>query len=1132
MVVLLYKSGIPVNLTNDFNDLRFDIEGFLIEFTKKTIIGKDVVTTKYAFHNKKEFKTSDKKRSDLIDGYYNEDQFLNYIESVGFNIVSASDMIYKHKFNFDKFIAKENDPISVRVTNFGAPYDLFYDRKKYDFLIESLSDEKGIRSYSDGILDGFDIVDYKLKLPSTYSSSNVPIQNQVNTAGYHFYTKNLGRFIYQYSSDEEKRKFKKITLLIIFKIREIVNEIFPNLLLNVTTEKTLNDVANSINTDLNNLSNFEKILFILKKSWGYYYDSSSALPHRKTLPSTFNENSTYSDFEYYYLGLVSFYDEFYKIPQTLAKAPEFDKYRFVLTILPINALSLIPFEITKSIIESFIKKKYLAEYQKRFLTRLIVSIPFSLADSFLDYLGECNNGVDTNYQAIYYILGDARTKRYIPFIDETLTRRQYVFATHQLWTASKYNFYHIPNGVTPILDNINPNAYFIQNYDEYIINSTLVFNTGYYFSEEGITKQGFEYSAGFIHDKIRIFKTEKTEIYKNEYIDDGYGAPAVKSQVLFKLPEKLGDFHMYHPISLIGIQPDLEVILPEASFYPAFIFQYVEEFEDLKEFDASVNLGIAITIELALAYFTGGLSSLRYLNYLKNASRIYQALTNSALASEQILIWSALEGATNALAISGSILYSYNNYLIQLSNDPSEIEKLEKLNRILFWLILAQATASVTFRYKAINAADEFLDSIPPGAIHPDVENLLITLRNQKATNILGIRQKLIDLGLEDSTILTKFDDFAADVKIAFWNDFKRLSKEEWKLVNKSNTLENWKLLYDRKIIDRADLTVITSSLKMDAITKYYPHIPLRKILESAERTKRWLFLNRFGNDPSIFVKFALNPEKITEFVKANGFRTSLLSEADYLWLENGFSANQLDDIYIHLMQIRNKIKEPNNAYHNKFRDLIKISSQSNKEKAIEYLGAGGKISTGEYIEKPAIDYIKRNLASYEEGYVSVDIQFCDLNNNPLHSRAIRDIDGLIYDIYTAKFEKVKSCKLPVSGTEIGYELDMMLAYKNIPTRNNTLIKNFIMNNKRMKKFDLKAFIDKVENIRFKMIDVKTKKEIIMSASEFQQKLKANYLPSDIIEINPSTFNTTKKEIIEGTYQYLHKKYNQTNSWD
>jgi hypothetical protein len=660
----------------------------------------------------------------------------------------------------------------------------------------------------------------------------------------------------------------------------------------------------------------------------------------------------------------------------------------------------------------------------------------------------------------------------------------------------------------------------------------LVFTNGYYYSAEGITKKSFEYSASFLNDKIRIFKTEKNQIYKNEYNDDGYGAPAVGSYSLFKWPEKIGDFHMYHPLSLIGIQPDLEVILPEASFYPAFIFQYIEEFEDLKEFDASVNLAISITIELALAYFTGALSSLRYLNYLKSASRIYQALTNSALAGEQILIWTALEGASNVFAISGSILYSYNNYLIQLSNDPLEIEKLQKLNSIMFWLILAQTAASLTFRYKAINAADEFLDTFPTGSVPPDVENLLIILKGQKATNILNIRQKIIDLGLEDSTILAKFDDFAADIKIAFWNDFKNLTKEEWKLL-KSNGLENWKYLYDRKIIDRADLAVITSSLKMSAITKYYPHIPLRKILESAERGKRWLFLNRFGNeDPSIFVKFAQNPEKITEFVNGSGFRTSLLSEADYLWLKTDFSANQMESLYDHLMDIRRTIKQPNTPHLNIAHDLIKNYSVANKAKAIKFLDDADRVSIGNYIEKPAIDYIRRSLASYEEGYVSIDIVFYGANGKPLHKGAIRDIDGLIYDIYSQKFETIKSCKLPIRKTSWKEESDILLAYGNIPIKDNTLIKNFIKNNERMKKFKTENFINKIESFKFKMKDVRTKKDIFMNASDFQKRVKNSYLQSDIIEINPSTFNTTREEIIEGTYQYLHKKYNQTDSWD
>lgn len=868
MVVLLYKSGVPVQLSEQFSGLNFDIEGFLTEFTFQETTAK--LPTRYIFYSKSKFKTDDQKRTDLVDGFYDEMQYLKYIENIVPNIPLVKDMIYTYKFNFEKYLAKSGDAISVNVINFETPYNLFYDRINYDFVIENTIDNKGVRTYAEGILDGFEEIDYKLRLPSSFNSSRITVTNQLNSPGYYFYAKNLGDYIDNFTNNDDKRKLKKIMMLIIFRIRYIVRDVFPNLLNNSTSEAILETAANANDTDLTGLSNLEQMLFLLKKSWGYYYDPNSILPHRSTLPIMFNEQSTYADFEYYYIGLVSFYDRTYKIPHALSSFPEEIKYEYLLEILPINALSIIPIIIKKSIIESFIKKKYLAENEKRFLVRIIVSIPFSNADSFLDYLSDCNDGVNTNYQVIYYILGDARIERYYiasGIADEIPTRKQFVFTIFELWKASKYNFYYIPNGVTPISNNINPNSYFIQNFHEFQLNNALVFTTSYYFASEGIIKKGFEYAAQFVNKKIQITKFEKTNNYKNEYVDSGDGAPAVSNNNTIKLPEKVGDFHMYHPISLIGIQPDLEVILPEASCYPAFLFQYIREFEDIKEFDASVNLGIAITIELALAYFTGGLSGLKYLNYLKYTSRIYQALTNTALAGEQILIWTALEGVSNALAVSGSILYSYNQYLVQLSNDPDEIEKLEKLNAIIFWLILAQAAGSLAFRYKAVTAADEFLDSFPTVSVPTDVENLLVTLRGQKASNILSIRQKIADLELEGTnSIITKFDNYAVKVKEALWTDFKSLSKQEWNRLNSADALsiDRWKYLYDRAIIDRKYLNIIRSQIRVDAFVKYY-NTPLRDVLEPLEATLRLKFLNTFEINP----QYSLSPTGFNKMVNS-----------------------------------------------------------------------------------------------------------------------------------------------------------------------------------------------------------------------------------------------------------------------
>jgi hypothetical protein len=186
-------------------------------------------------------------------------------------------------------------------------------------------------------------------------------------------------------------------------------------------------------------------------------------------------------------------------------------------------------------------------------------------------------------------------------------------------------------------------------------------------------------------------------------------------------------------------------------------------------------------------------------------------------------------------------------------------------------------------------------------------------------------------------------------------------------------------------------------------------------------------------------------------------------------------------------------------------------------------------LRSGEYIEKPAIEYIKKNLSTYEDGFVNVNINFYDSNNKLLNKGSIRDIDGLILNNNTGKFEKIKSCKLPINATKKQTEIDIIQSYGNIPLNNIDEIRSFLNNNETLKNIVSKKIKDNVVSFNFEMINVKTKQKTIMDAAVFQQKVKTGYNFSEVIEINPNTFETTGNEIIEGTYQYLFKKYNQTN---
>ncbi|MCC9066379.1 hypothetical protein [Flavobacterium piscisymbiosum] len=1144
MVVLLYKSGIPVKLTNNFSELKFDIEGFLIEFTYKTVIEKNIINTKYLFYNKSSFKTADKKRSDLTDGFYDEKQFLKYIENTGPNIPLGSDMIYKHKFNFHNFIAKAGAPISVSVTNFDAPYDLFYDRKKYDFTIENTIDNRGVRSYSDGILDGFETIDYKLRLPSNFTSSTIPVSiSPLNKPGSYFYAKNLGDFIDRYTNNDDKRKRKKIVMLIIFKIREIIDDIFPNLLMHSTSESVLEATANDIDTDLGKLSNLEQMLFLLKKSWGYYYDPKSSLPHRRTLPTIFNEQSSYADLEYYYIGLVSFYQKTYKIPHALSTFPQETKYEYLLEILPINAISALPIEIIKKTILFFIKLRNITETEEQFIVRLVLSVAQNQANAFLDFLLKIENGVNTNFDCLFQMLDDARIER-IPIAswiaDEKTNRMAFIYAVYELWKVSKYNLLNVSQEV-------NTESFFFtdgNNYYKYQNGhlKSIVLECGRISSvnsDDPAMPLQTNTWVNYITDKT--LKKELVTINKkvsttNLYLStDGHYLGDAPS--LDKNESIPNEYHLYQSITLIGHQADDRTILPNNQPIPAFLFYYSDDFKRLLKIDAKIALAVTIGIEVVLFFTFGGITQLKYLQHLKYLTKIRAALSGELIASEEILVWTGLEAGSFTTSITAATIYSLGQYNATLL--PTEEQRMarEQANKAFLYIALAFGGGTIYCRYKAVTAAEyALIDLAGTVAMPAEVKSVMQTLLGDKVNDVVSFETKLSTLPQLENTnlITTRYANYSDDLKRAFYRDFGEIKNTEtkfWNSLNKTSTLDNWEELKQLDVLERNEISVISNTARSSAYKNFYNEIPTRYILERAQINGRLSFLDTFGNKDLYFDKFVQNPQKISEFIDGNGMRRLLLSEADYHWLNNNFNSIQIKDLYDHFIAIRNKIKTPNKPQHNNAFEWIKNPSSANKEKAIKYLGDGSRVTVGDYIEKPAIDYIKRNLSSYEEGYVSVDIMFYSKNDKLLHTSAIRDIDGLIYNNITGKFEKIYSCKLPINATKWDEEVGYLLAYGQMPYYDKVEMKNFFVSNQLLKTKKIKGF-DDIDYFKFKMINVKTNEKIIINASDFQQKVKNNYFQFDVSEINPSSFNTTKGEIIEGTYQYLNKKYNQKNSWD
>lgn len=902
MVVLLYKSGIPVNLTAQFTELRFDIEGFLTEFTfQETTITPPKTTLpppiRYIFYSKSKFKTDDRKRTDLTDGFYNETQYLKYIENTGPNIPFAKDMIYTYKFNFDKYIAKSGDAVSVKVTNFDAPYNLFYDRKKYDFIIENTIDGQGVRSYGEAILDGFEEIDHKLRLPSVFTSSTIPVTNQLNTAGYHFFAKNLGDYINNLTNNEDKRKLKKITILIIFQIRYIIRDIFPNLVNNNTLAQIIDSTANANDTDLTGLSNLEQLLFLLKKSWGYYYDPNSTLPHRSSLPVMFNEQSTYADFEYYYIGLVSFYNETYVKQKALSTSTDSQKYDYLLSILPINALSALPLEIIKKKILSLLNSKRNKEYREQYIARLVLAIAPIQANDFLDFLLEQENGVNTNFERIYHFLDDARIER-IPvaswFTEEKTNRMAFVYAVHELWKVSKYSL-QVASG------EVNEQSYFFTDGVAYYKNQNgllkpVVLESGRLSSvSSGNPAIPLQTNTWVNYEADKTLKHELVTINKkinitNYYLstDGKYLGSAPSLDTNDSIPSQ---YHLYQSLMLIGHQADDRTILPNNQPIPAFLFYYTEDFERILKIDAQIALAVNLGIEVVLFFTVGGITQLRHLQHLKHFTKIVRALNNELMASEEVLVWAGLEAGAQTTAISAATMYSLGQYNETILPTQAQRDAQAEANKVFLYIALVAAGGSVYCRYKAVTAAKQALiDGAGIVAMPENIKAVLQTLVGESANAVVSFETKLSTLPqLENANVIaSRYTSYTDELKNAFYRDFGSVKNTEtdfWNALNKTSTLDNWEELKQLAVLERNEISIITNTARTNAYIKNYSEIPLREVLERASYKNRLNFMDKFGNlEPDVFPNLIEAPNGI---ILLNEASFPISTTADYLKIDD-----------------------------------------------------------------------------------------------------------------------------------------------------------------------------------------------------------------------------------------------------
>ncbi len=867
--IAILKDGTPVRI-HLFDNSIFDVDGFLIQFTRP-----GVTPEVYRYHQQAEFKREDRKKPNL-SGYYNEDLFLKYIQNV--EPLTTIDKLIKYDFKRD--LATENEEITVSTVDFDEPYDYFYNEKKYTFNLQRTLDNKGVRNYLKPIIENFKTVDIKI---NTDGVNGVTIlNNQSGTPGGYFYKKNLGDFINTWTiTDIQKSNFKKVMALIVFKIREINKYIIPIIAANTHFFDKEIDVANGIidyndTTTGDRLTDLEKLLFDLKRGWGYYYNplNPEDFPLREDFDAQFTQLSSYKDYQDYYSSLENFYNKCY-ITKDLKNYPSDEKLQYLLEILTPSGLSLLPYNLILKTIKSYLVGK-LSEESQRLLVKLIISITPAHANDFLDFLLEKQNGDQTNFETIYEALTDGRLERYSYvnwFVNEQTNKKYFAFAVFELWKVSKYNLAYIAPGVTPTytftnFSGVDPTNYFVINPTEYNNNNFLEFSS----KDIGIHKIDVSFESSIEGKKIKIDKLirDEHEVDIRKTHDD--------KTVFF------GAFHLYQQISFSGFEANLDLSIPKKATVPAFLFHFIEEFDRIADFDAAASLVIDLTTDVLLTYFLGGASFIADLHYLKYTTKIGRALIGSLEASETVVVWRGLEVGSEAFTLTAGSLTHINTYLISTENDEDKRKILEGYRKVLIPLIFLGAGASLTARAHATREAGrvlDLIDALPSGVAHGlsfDMIDLLTTLKGSKTVTLttFGNRLNTLDLGGATNTIFSKYNTLFTDTqKLKFWNDFQHIDDPAfWKLLNSgkgvdnvlnAKYIDNWISLTEKGLPEAKFTEYICVQKRTDALIRFTDQSNIKPVIGSLSYERKLVFLETFGDiDPTNFAKFVGEPQLIT----------------------------------------------------------------------------------------------------------------------------------------------------------------------------------------------------------------------------------------------------------------------------
>lgn len=525
---------------------------------------------------------------------------------------------------------------------------------------------------------------------------------------------------------------------------------------------------------------------------------------------------------------------------------------------------------------------------------------YNNSNILLDHLlkvGTYDKNQITKFERLYQLLNDVRTIAGIS-VDNENNRFELTKALHEIWKKSKYSFFsEPPSGLNE--NGVNPECYFLNEgqsyYDAvYDVDGNLISGAEPIIEFSPIEKSlGYKQGIDFKPDELdkKIVKVHRykydIEFNPNDTREFSDGITQTREKTLF------AQYHLYQTISLQGykIDEDLQNNDPEIELanIPAFLFYYYNDYDKIKNLDATISLIIEITLEVGLFFGTGGASAIANLRHLRHISKLkfINKVGNAyTVSQEAVLAWKGIESASETISMTSGVIYSILNYQATVEDDQFK----KKLSYFFMAFAFASIGTSIFSRKKITKLADEILENVPPGSPLPgDIEDFLNIIKNRQTTLINQTTTLINGLNLPAANkqiILNFFNALTDAEKTAFHFDFKNLVATDWSKFT-DNALQAWKDLRLANIAEATNLNIITKPQKVEAITQFYGNTALRNILEPLPFGKRWDLLDKYTPmTNTTFQKVTQKPENLNlAITESTLYRTGkdVLNKSDVL---------------------------------------------------------------------------------------------------------------------------------------------------------------------------------------------------------------------------------------------------------